>query len=103
MMPIRRHQIGAVGVVQTTGLAALIVFIYRHFGPEAQGPVTPSVIAVVVVGVFLLIGSSLFSAERQTELKNISSGLPIPTGLNLSAQGCEERATLDEKTEKSQP
>ena len=28
--------------------------------------------------------------------------LAIPKGLNLSAQGCEERATLGEKTDTSQ-
>jgi hypothetical protein len=30
-------------------------------------------------------------------------GFSIPTGLKLSAQGCEERATLGEEREKSQP
>jgi hypothetical protein len=42
-------------VIQATGLVALIAFIYRHFGPQAQGPVTASAVAVLVGGVFLLL------------------------------------------------
>jgi len=39
-------------------------------------------------------GSSLFSVEYQMKIGLWLSGLPIPKGLNHSAQGCEERATL---------
>jgi hypothetical protein len=46
---------GASGVIQAVGLVALIGFIYRHFGPQAQGPVTPSVVAVMATGVILLL------------------------------------------------
>jgi hypothetical protein len=39
-------------------------------------------------------GSSLFSVEYEVMLEALLLALPIPTGLKLSAQGCEERATL---------
>jgi hypothetical protein len=55
MIPARRHQIGVSDVVQFTGLMVLIGFIYRNFGPDAPGPVTPSAVAVLVAGVVLLL------------------------------------------------
>jgi hypothetical protein len=42
--------------LQWMGLVLLIAFTYRHFGPEAQTPITPSVIAIFAVAVFMLIG-----------------------------------------------
>ncbi len=60
----RRHQIGVSGVIQATGLVALIGFIYRHFGPGAQGPVTSSAVAILVAGVFLLFWSMSLRARR---------------------------------------
>jgi hypothetical protein len=48
-------------------------------------------------------GSPLFSVEHQLKTGVGSLVLPIPKGLKLSAQGCEERATLGEKKESPQP
>ena len=41
-------------MVQFIGLAILIGFIYRHFGPDASSTATPSVIAVLVAGMILV-------------------------------------------------
>jgi hypothetical protein len=54
MTPSKRHCGGAAAVVQFIGLAILIGFIYRHFGPDASSTATPSVIAVLVAGMILV-------------------------------------------------
>jgi hypothetical protein len=57
MAPIKpQHNGRIIDIVQWMGLIVLINFVYRHFGPEASTPVTPSVIAIFAVGVFLLLG-----------------------------------------------
>jgi hypothetical protein len=64
MMPERRHHIGPLGVLRATGLAALICFIYRHFGPEAHGPVTPWAVSVFFAGVCLLLWPKSMNAKH---------------------------------------
>jgi len=51
-------------VIQGIGLLVLVGFIYRHFGPEAQGVVTPSAVAVLAAGVFLLLWPIRLSARH---------------------------------------
>jgi hypothetical protein len=47
------------------------------------------------------LGSSPFSVKIEDE--GFSTGLAIPTGLKLLAQGCEERATLGKNPKKPRP
>ena len=57
MTPLKRQQNGRIiDIVQWVGLILLIGFIYRHFGPEARTPITPSVIGIFGAAVFLLLG-----------------------------------------------
>jgi hypothetical protein len=63
MTPQRRHEAGGMEVVQIIGLLILIGFIYRHFGPGAHSPVTPSVIAIFAAGLFLVVWPMLLKAK----------------------------------------
>ena len=57
MTSFKRHQNGRIiDLIQWVGLALLIAFTYKHFGPEARTPVTPAMIGVFGVAVFLLLG-----------------------------------------------
>ena len=57
MIPFKRLQNGRlIDIVQWVGLIILISFTYRHFGPEARTPITPSVIGIFGAAVFLLLG-----------------------------------------------
>jgi hypothetical protein len=57
MAPLKRQQTGRIiDLIQWAGLILLIGFIYRHFGPEARTPITPTVIGIFGVAVFLLLG-----------------------------------------------
>ncbi len=57
MTPIKRHQNGhVIDIIQWVGLILLIGFTYRHFGPEARTPITPTVIGIFGAAVFLLLG-----------------------------------------------
>ena len=57
MAPLKRQQNGRlIDIVQWMGLILLICFTYRHFGPEARTPITPTVIGIFGVAVFLLLG-----------------------------------------------
>jgi hypothetical protein len=57
MAPLKPQQNGRiVDIVQWMGLILLICFTYRHFGPEARTPITPTVIAIFGAAVFLLLG-----------------------------------------------
>ena len=57
MAPQKPQQTGRiVDIVQWMGLIALIGFTYRHFGPEARTPITPTVIGIFGAAVFLLLG-----------------------------------------------
>jgi len=64
MTPQRRHQAGAMEVVQFIGLVILIGFIYRHFGPGTHSPVTPSVIVIFATGLFLVGWPMLLKAKQ---------------------------------------
>jgi hypothetical protein len=57
MAPLKPQQNGRnIDLVQWMGLILLISFTYRHFGPEACTPITPSVIAIFGAAVVLLLG-----------------------------------------------
>ena len=57
MAPTKRNPVGRIiDLVQWMGLLVLIAFTYRHFGPEARTPITPSVIGIFAAGVFVLLG-----------------------------------------------
>jgi uncharacterized membrane protein (DUF485 family) len=57
MIPLKRQPNGrTIDLVQWVGLILLIAFTYRHFGPEAHTPVTPSIIGIFAVAVLLLLG-----------------------------------------------
>ena len=49
---------------QWIGLILLIGFVYRHFGPEARQPITPSVIAIFAASVYLLLGPMPLKAKE---------------------------------------
>jgi hypothetical protein len=54
---MKRHSNGhVVDIIQWVGLICLIAFTYKHFGPEARTPITPSVIGIFGAAVFLLLG-----------------------------------------------
>jgi hypothetical protein len=57
MAPLKTSGSGRViELVQWIGLVFLIGFTYRHFGPTARAPITPSVLATFGAAVFLLLG-----------------------------------------------
>jgi hypothetical protein len=57
MTSFKRQQSGrTIDIVQWVGLTLLISFTYRHFGPEACTPITPAVIGIFGLAVFLLLG-----------------------------------------------
>jgi hypothetical protein len=57
MTPLKRQPNGRIiDLIQWAGLILLIGFVYRHFGPDARTPITPAVIGVFGVAVFLLLG-----------------------------------------------
>jgi hypothetical protein len=57
MSPLKPQHTGRIiELVQWMGLIVLIGFTYRHFGPEARTPITPSVIAIFAASVYLLLG-----------------------------------------------
>jgi hypothetical protein len=57
MIPIKRQQNGhLIDIIQWVGLILLVGFTYRHFGPEASTPITPTVIGIFGAAVFLLLG-----------------------------------------------
>jgi len=55
MIPMKRHPIRGLDLIQFTGLIILIGFIYRHFGPGTHPPGTSSVFIVVAAGSFVLM------------------------------------------------
>jgi len=57
MRPFKHQQYGRlIDYIQWVGLILLISFTYRHFGPESNTPITPSVIGIFGAAVFLLLG-----------------------------------------------
>jgi hypothetical protein len=57
MAPLKPQSPGRfVDIIQWGGLISLIAFTYKHFGPGATTPITPTAIAVFAGAVFLLLG-----------------------------------------------
>ncbi len=56
MAPKRQQNGRLIDIVQWVGLILLIGFTYRHFGPEARTPITPTAIGIFGAAVFLLLG-----------------------------------------------
>jgi hypothetical protein len=56
MAPLKPQTGRIVDLIQWTGLLFVIGFAYRHFGPQAATPITPSVVGIFGATVFLLLG-----------------------------------------------